>query len=107
VTSSPDIPAVEKVLRDLVAEYYEGCKAYAAACAFPATDGARIFWRTRLDALSDYGSQLAEALGVAEPDWEHMSEVAKGHQEPVKPILYPGGPCDGCGSPGPAGEACG
>lgn len=73
---SPEVQAAscEALLRRLVDHYYQGCKAYAAA---PQPDSPqRVFWRIRLGVLQGVVGDLADALGVAEPDWEALRDPA-------------------------------
>lgn len=75
---SPEVQATacEALLRQLVDEYYQGCKEYAAA---PQPDSPlRVFWRIRLGVLQDVCDRLCAALGWAEVDWEAMRELSEG-----------------------------
>lgn len=73
-TATDRLNHVENFLRQLVDDYYQGACIYRQ---LPADDSAlRIFWRIRLGVLARIGSDLADALGLAEPDWEALTELA-------------------------------
>jgi hypothetical protein len=72
------IHRVENVLRDLVDNYYGGCKRYEGV----ASDALRAFYCAQFGTLAEIGTKLADALGIAAPNWEAIRDLATEHPEP-------------------------
>ena len=72
------IHRVEKVLRDLADAYYATRKQYEEITASgDATDSLRAFYCAEFATFAEIGNQIADALGIAAPDWEAMRDLAK------------------------------
>jgi hypothetical protein len=72
------IHRVENVLRELADNYYAIRKKYEEIAAFgDATDALRAFYCAEFATLAEIGNQLADALGIAAPNWEAMGDLAK------------------------------
>ncbi|MFC0528205.1 hypothetical protein [Phytohabitans kaempferiae] len=71
------IHRAEKVLRTIADRYYADCQTYAHSYV-----NNRTVIRARMNATAAIGDMLADALGIAAPDWEAMRELATDHPDP-------------------------
>lgn len=78
-TPTPDLAKVRRVFEGIAESYYHSAQAYAAAANRHRPDNrTRVFHRLRMGTLQQIGDELADALGVASPEWESMRNLAAG-----------------------------
>ena len=80
------IHRVEEVMRAVADLYWRTCQSYQAA---PQPDSPeRVYLRGQLVVLAEIGTQIAEALRIAVPDWEYIRENV--HPDPWADSPEPG-----------------
>nr|WP_221374344.1 hypothetical protein [Actinoplanes polyasparticus] len=68
----------DEVLKPIVEDYYRSAKLVGELMSVPVLEGTAtvLVHRARMEALAECGNRLANVLGVAEPLWDAMLDLA-------------------------------